>query len=67
MMTLILAAALIILGAYAQARNERAKFWKELYLHSSRRMQEFGVMRDWNALEHDLAEFNELYDQHRPS
>ncbi|MEK7201958.1 MAG: hypothetical protein AAB669_00265 [Patescibacteria group bacterium] len=66
-MTYALVAALILLGAYAQAKNEQAKFWKELYLYSSRRMQEFGVTRDWNALEHDLAEFNELYDQNRPS
>lgn len=69
MMTLILAAALIILGAYAQARNERAKRAEERLEKLERHIfsGEFMVTRSWDAPTYNLAELRQFHDQNRPS
>jgi len=59
--------ALILLGAYAQARNERAKRAEEELEKSEGLFSEFNIVRDPDAPEYNLAELREFHDQNRPS
>lgn len=58
---------LILLGAYAQARKERAKRAEEELERSEELSTEFNVVRDLDAPEYNLAELREFHDQNRPS
>lgn len=59
--------ALIILGAYAQARNERAKRAEEELERIKGLSSEFNVVRHPDDPEYDLAELRQFHDNNRPS
>lgn len=67
MMTFILALALILLGAYAQARAWQARNAQKRLKNLDRFVSEFMVARDPNAPDYNLAELPEFHDKNRPS
>lgn len=66
-MIYILALALIILGAYAQARAVQAKHSQERLNNLERFVSEFMVVRPQDAPDHSLAELRQFHDENRPS